>query len=74
MFAARVKGGHLVLNEPTDLPEGEEVLLELAEQGDELDDEERRRLHAALERSVEQAQAGKLVPAADVMSKLRLQR
>jgi hypothetical protein len=71
---ARVKDGRLVLNEPTDLPEGEEVLLEIAEQGDDLDDDDRARLHAALERSVAQAQVGKLVPAAAVMSKLRTDR
>ncbi len=46
---ARVEGGQLVLKEPTDLPEGEDVQLQIADEGDELDDEERARLHASLE-------------------------
>ena len=50
---ARVQKGRLVLDEPTDLPEGEVVELVpvdevLANGGDYLDDEERERLHAAL--------------------------
>jgi hypothetical protein len=68
---ARVKDGHLVLNEPTDLPEGAEVVLEVADEKDDLDDEDRARLHAALDLSVAQGQAGNLIPAAEVMSKLR---
>ncbi len=71
---ARVEGGQLVLKEPTDLPEGEEVQLQIADEGDELDDEERARLHASLERSVAQAKAGKLIPASEVMSRLRSRR
>jgi hypothetical protein len=43
---ARVKNGRLVLDEPTALPEGTEVELALP---DELDDDERARLHAALD-------------------------
>src|SRR5204862_6425852 len=47
---AQVKNGRLVLDEPTDLPEGEVVELVpvdevLASGGDYLDDEERKRLH-----------------------------
>jgi len=71
---ARVEGGQLVLKEPTDLPEGEEVLLQIADEGDELDDEERAKLHASLEKSVAQAKAGKLIPASEVMSRLRSRR
>ena len=51
---ARVVRGRLVLDEPTDLPEGSEV--ELVPLGsDDLDDEDRDRLHAALARSDEDA-------------------
>lgn len=39
--------------------------------GDYLDDEERQRLHAALERSVEQAREGKLIDAGVVMARPR---
>ncbi len=73
---AQVKNGRLVLDEPTDRPEGEVIELVpvdevLANGGDYLDDEERERLHAALEVSVKQAQAGKLIDADVVMDELR---
>ena len=67
-FKARVKNGRLLLDEPTDLPEGTEVTLSIAD--DELDDDDRARLHAALERSMAQARAGKLVDADDVIARL----
>jgi len=44
----------LILDDPVDLPEGSEVDLVPADEGDDLDDEDRARLHAALERSAEQ--------------------
>jgi hypothetical protein len=65
---AHVKNGRLVLDEPTDLPEGTEVTLSIAD--DDLDDEDRAQLHAALERSMAQAKAGKLVDADDVIARL----
>lgn len=65
---AHVKNGRLVLDEPTDLPEGTEVTLTMADE--DLDDEDRARLHAALERSMAQAKAGKLVDADDVIARL----
>ena len=57
---ARVKNGRLVLDEPTDLPEGTEV--ELASIDDELDDEDRARLHAALDAADDELRAGKGIP------------
>lgn len=65
---AHVKNGRLLLDEPTDLPDGTEVTLTIAD--DDLDDEDRARLHAALERSVAQAKAGRLVDADDVIARL----
>jgi hypothetical protein len=65
---AHVKNGRLVVDEPTDLPDGTEVTLTIAD--DDLDDEDRARLHAALERSMAQAKAGKLVDADDVIARL----
>ncbi|HEY5240961.1 MAG TPA: PQQ-binding-like beta-propeller repeat protein [Polyangiaceae bacterium] len=47
-----------MLDEPTDLPEGAEVNLAIVDE-DEMGEEERARLHAALERSMAQAKAGK---------------
>ncbi|HUL60038.1 MAG TPA: hypothetical protein VLU43_12210 [Anaeromyxobacteraceae bacterium] len=73
---ARVRGGRLVLDEPTDLPEGEDVELVplddvLASGGDYLDDEERRRLHESIERGLEDVRAGRTVDAEQVIAKLR---
>jgi len=61
---ATVKAGRLVLDEPVDLPEGTIVDLLPVEQGDDLDDEDRARLHAALDRSQEDFLAGRGIPSA----------
>jgi hypothetical protein len=48
MHVAQVKNGRLTLDEPTDLPEGSVVPLEIADDWDDLDDEERAALHREL--------------------------
>ncbi len=73
---ARVTGGRLVLDEPTDLPEGEEVELVpldevLVNGGDHLDDEERERLHRAIDRGLEDGRAGRTTEARQVLAELR---
>lgn len=73
---AHVQNGRLVLDEPTDLPEGEVVELVpldevLANGGDNLDDEERERLHASIRRGIEDAKAGRVVDAEQVIGRLR---
>jgi hypothetical protein len=65
---AHVKNGRLVLDEPTDLPEGE--VIELVP----LHEEERAALHAELEASVAEARAGQLVDADVVMAELAASR
>ena len=52
------------------MPEGTEVELAVID-GDELDDEDRARLHAALEASEEEFRDGKGIPAAEVVAELR---
>ena len=69
---AHVRGGRLVLDEPTDLPEGSEV--ELVTADDDFDPEERARLDTALERSMAQAKAGQLVDGDSVIKKLLARR
>jgi hypothetical protein len=76
---ARVKGGRLVLDEPTDLPEGEEIELiplddVLANGGDYLDDEERAELHEALREGIDQMKAGNLIDADKALAELRAYR
>lgn len=55
---ARVRGGRLVLDEPTDLPEGREVELMLATDGDDMGEEERQALDAELEAGCDEADQG----------------
>jgi hypothetical protein len=76
---ARVRNGRLVLDEPTDLPEGEIVELVpvndvLAHDQDDLDDEERERLHESLRESIRQMEAGELIDGADALAQLRAHR
>jgi hypothetical protein len=76
---ARVHNGRLVLDEPTDLPEGEVVelvrLQEVRADGeDDLDDEERAELHTALRESIEQMKTGNTIDGAVALAELRTHR
>lgn len=68
---ARVSGGRLVVDEPTDLPDGTEVELLALAPGDWLDDADRAALHQALHESESDVAAGRLVDAAEVLRDLR---
>jgi hypothetical protein len=73
---AHVHNGRLVLDEPTDLPEGEVIELVpldevLASGGDYLDDEERARLHASIERGIADVRTGRTVDGDEVIARLR---
>jgi len=67
---ARVENGRFVIDEPADLPEGEEFYLMRVDDSAEFSDEERARLESALERSFAQAHAGQFVEANQVVSRL----
>ena len=69
---AHVKGGRLVLDEPTNLPDGAEVHVALVD-GDDLDDEERAALHRELEASIAEADAGETEDFSRVLAELRQQ-
>ena len=69
---ARVQSGRLILDEPTDLPEGTVVEL-VPVDGDDLDEGERERLHAALAKSETDLAAGRVRPASEVLADLRRQ-
>ena len=73
-FRARVQKGRLVLDEPTALPDGTEIDVVADDEGDNLSDAERRRLHETLSASHESAQAGRLRPAPEVLDDLRRRR
>ena len=66
---AQVKNGRLILDEPTDLPEG--TVIELLPIEDDLDEDDRARLHAAIRRGIQEARAGESVPAEDFLRELR---
>jgi hypothetical protein len=70
---AHVRAGRLVLDEPTNLPEGAEVRVALVD-GDELDDRERVELHAAIMDAEAELDAGQVVTEADLWARLRAVR
>jgi hypothetical protein len=68
--------GRPVLDEPTDLPEGEVVYLQFVDtilpaDTDELEEEERAALHRELEASIAEAEAGQTEDFATVIAELR---
>jgi hypothetical protein len=67
---ARVRNGRLVLDEPTELPEGTELVLAVADEDHDMDDAERARLHESLRRSIAQAKAGQLIDGDEVIGRL----
>ena len=68
---ARVREGRLILDEPTDLPEGTEIELLPLDPGDWLDETDRAALHEALRQSDADIAAGRLVDAAEILRELR---
>lgn len=73
-FRARVENGRLILNEPTTLPDGAVIDLVIDDEGDDLTDEDRRALHAALTASWASADAGRLCSASTILDELRQRR
>jgi hypothetical protein len=70
---ACVHNGRLVLDEPTDLPEGEVVYLQPVD-GDDMSDEERETLHESIRESIEQMNRGVLIDADEALARLRAHR
>jgi hypothetical protein len=74
---AHFQNGQVVLDEPTDMPNGTELYVVSAAQlkgvdvGDDLDDEERKALHRELDASMAEAKAGELVDFDTVLAELR---
>lgn len=71
---ARVIKGRLVVDEPTEFPEGTEFELVIADESDDLDDEERRALHQELSAAWESAKAGRVRPVEDFVEEWRRSR
>lgn len=68
----QVKNGRLVLDEPTDLPEGAEV--EILVIDDELTAEERAELHASLDRALDDSEVGRGMDAWEFLERYRARR
>jgi hypothetical protein len=66
-----VREGRLVLDVPTNLPEGTEVALVPVDGWDDLDEEDRRRLHEALLASEEDIAHGRVFTAEEILGELR---
>lgn len=69
---AHVQNGHIVVDEPTDLPEGT-ALMVIVEEEDSLDDmapEERAQLDRALRASLEDVRAGRVVEGDEIVHRL----
>jgi plasmid stabilization system protein ParE len=60
----RVRAGKVVIDEALNLPEGSEIDLIVVDPGDDLDDDERARLHAALTVAQEEIERGEGIAAA----------
>jgi hypothetical protein len=71
---ARVTNGRIVLDEPTDLPEGTVLELVPGVEVDELADEDREKLHAAVRRGLDQGRRGEARPIEDALAHIRNRR
>ncbi|MBI5480275.1 MAG: hypothetical protein HY906_15530 [Deltaproteobacteria bacterium] len=71
---ARVQNGRLVMDVPTEFPEGTEFDLVIADEDDELDPDERAALDASLEKGRQQAEAGRTLSAREVLEELKARR
>ena len=72
VLKAHVRSGRLVLDEPTDLPEGSEVQVVVDE--DDFDDAERAKLEEALEASEAEFDAGQGITEEEFWARLRASR
>jgi hypothetical protein len=78
---AHVQNGQVVLDEPTDLPNGTELYVVSAEQlgdivmlrDDGLDDDERKRLHESIRRGIEDGRAGRVTDLDELLDELDAQ-
>ncbi len=71
ILRGHVKGGVIVVDEPTGLPEGTAVELVLLTDEDELSADERAALEASIDRGLDQSARGEGDPAHEVLRRLR---
>ena len=68
----QVKNGRLVLDEPTDLPDGAEI--EVIVLDDALSAEDRAALHASLDRALDDSESGRGMDASEYLAQYRARR
>lgn len=68
---AHVHHGRITMDEPTDLPDGTVLELVTAESRDELDEEERTELHAAIEDGLSDLRFGRGIDGDVLLAELR---
>ncbi len=66
----RVQGGHIVIEDAVDLPEGTELHLQVVDFDDDLDEEDRRLLNLSIERGIQEIERGEGIPAEQVAAQL----
>jgi hypothetical protein len=71
VMRARVRGGHIVVEEPTNLPEGTELMLLIVEADDEITPEERADLDAMIERGRKDIAAGNGISSEELLARVR---
>jgi hypothetical protein len=68
---ARVRDGHIVVDETTELPEGTKLTVMLLDSDDEMTPAERAELEAELERGRADIAAGRGISAEDLLNRIR---
>ena len=71
---ATVRSGPIVLDEPTDLPDGTALGFVPGVEVDDLPDVERARLHAAIRPGLEQGRRGEARPIEEALGEIRNRR
>jgi hypothetical protein len=71
ILSAHVKSGRIVVDDPTDLPEGTAVEVALLDDENDLSPEERAELDASIDRGIAQAARAEGSSAEEVLHRLR---
>jgi hypothetical protein len=71
VLRGRVTGGHIVVDEPTDLPDGTELTLVVLDADDEMTADERADLDAMIARGRADIAVGKGVSSEELLARVR---
>jgi hypothetical protein len=71
ILRGHVEGGRVVIDEERELPEGAQVEVAVLGDDDEMTPEERAELLTSIDRGLEEADRGELIPAEEFLRRLR---